>query len=199
MRKRDIGLLAVSGRVKDGKKDQADIDLSKDLCRQAGVNPKSITAKIVVSNSFFTDLSEAMQAAMAASGINADLQLGPSASNFLLYQQGAYDVTWHVGFTYDDPSDFVPKYALTNGSQNYGKWQRPQIDALYDQQDKELDPAKRKQIVYQFQRALLDEAVVWPLASSPSVYGTHAEVFGYVTPGFGTSAAFRLERVWLER
>lgn len=194
----DAEMLQTPGfRVKDGKKDPADIDAAKALFAQAGVTPQSLTA-VYRAPLFFKDLGEAVQAALALTGIKAQLTVDQGSSHPLLLQ-GAFDLGMiSGGFTFDDPSDRMPPYFLSTADKNYGKWQNADIDALYQKVSVEVDTVKRRQYAYDLQHKLIDEAFITPINYSPSVYGTRPNVNGYVPPAFGTSSSMRLERIWLD-
>lgn len=184
-------------RLKDGKKDPADLEEAKRLFAQAGVSPDKLKVAWRVAK-FFSDLGEATEAALSQIGLKVEFIIDPTSSD-PFYAQGAFDMGIMAGGTsFDDPSDRVPLYFLSNGAANFGKWQRPETDALYQRLEDELEPAKRKQLAHELQRKLLAEYILTPLAYSPSVYGTHKQVFGYSAPAFGISSAYRLERLWLD-
>jgi ABC-type transport system substrate-binding protein len=73
----------------------------------------------------------------------------------------------HFTLVLDTPSspisDFSPlanTYFKAGGSQNYGGYSNPQLDALLKQSDRELDPAKRRTLLDQMQD-LLDQDPPW--------------------------------------
>ena len=186
-------------RVKDGKKDPADIEMSQRLFREAGVDPKSVTL-ILNGTTGVRDQFEIIQSTLQETGVKVDLRLfaAPAESTNALIRGdfGIYLLQGGNGF--DDPSDQPTRYLLTQASENYGKFSLPKLDAIYDQLDSALDSAKRLQLAYQFQRAALEEAVAEPAVYFYSVNGPHRHVFGWIKGSYSTNSGQRLERVWID-
>lgn len=186
-------------RVKDGKKDPADLQLAAQLFQQAGVAPKNITVTVRAS-SFFPSEGEIVASTLTDIGLKVNLVVppaGPQERQALVQRQ--FDIAFMTGGqVFDDPSDVIPGYILSDGLNNFGKWSRPEIDALYQRMEAELDSDKRMQLAYELQRKVLDEAVFSPLVYLPVVLGTREYVFGYKVGAFTTTAHLRLERVWID-
>ncbi len=194
-------MLQVPGfRLKDGKKDPGDLDLSKQLFKDAGVDPTKLTAIVAGISGSTVDSWEIIAAAVQdATGMKTDLKLDDTASNAQRKQQLQMDIYAIYGQdVLDDPSDAGPRFALSNSPENFPKWQRPEIDALYQRAEGELDSAKRLQLTYDLQRKLLDEAVSTPLQYIVAAWGTQPQVFGFTAGAFTTGPHFRLERVWID-
>ena len=63
-----------------------------------------------------------------------------------------------------DPSDYFNAWYRTGGPQNYSGWDSKEFNALLDQIDREVDPAKRLALVHQTE-ALMEEGIpVLPVA-----------------------------------
>ncbi len=193
-------MLKIPGwRVKDGKKDPADLDAMRQLFRDASLDPKSATALLSVPE-FNADFGEAFQAVLSATGLNVTLKVEPTSERLNRLRRADFDISlFFAEASFDDPSDSVPNYVTSAGLNNFGKWQQPEVDALYADIEKQLDPSKRKAQVYDLQRKLLDGADFSPVIHFPGVQGTHSYVSGFVAGAFSTSSAMRLERVWINR
>lgn len=63
-----------------------------------------------------------------------------------------------------DPSDYFNAWYRTGGPQNYSGWSNKQFDALLDQIDREIDPAKRLALVHQTEAIMEQEIPVLPVA-----------------------------------
>ncbi len=104
------------------------------------------------------------------------------------------------GGSFDDPADFVLTYASTTGGQNYGKYSNPQVDTLLAQQETEQDPAKRRTMIHDIQRKLLEDAAFVPLHLFPVYFGAQPYVRGFpVDRAYVVSSAWRHEGVWLDK
>ena len=62
-----------------------------------------------------------------------------------------------------DPSDYFNAWYRTGGPQNYSFWDNPKFNALVDQIDREVDPAKRKALVRQAEAIMEQDPPVLPI------------------------------------
>src|SRR6201996_8996780 len=102
------------------------------------------------------------------------------------------------GRAVDDPdTQFYENYSCRS-SRNYTGC-NPEVDALIDRQSAETDPAKRKELVWQIERKLVDDAV------RPIIFfmrqGTcwQPEVKGLTLMENSIFNSWRMEDVWLEK
>ena len=63
-----------------------------------------------------------------------------------------------------DPSDYFNAWYRTGGPQNYSSWSNPKVDALIDQIDREVDPAKRQALIRQAEAIFEQDPPVLPVA-----------------------------------
>jgi ABC-type transport system substrate-binding protein len=63
-----------------------------------------------------------------------------------------------------DPSDYFNAWYRTGGPQNYSFWDNPKFNALVDQIDREVDPAKRVALVRQTEAIMEEDPPVLPVA-----------------------------------
>jgi peptide/nickel transport system substrate-binding protein len=63
-----------------------------------------------------------------------------------------------------DPSDYFNAWYRTGGPQNYSFWDNPKFNALVDQIDREVDPAKRLTLVRQTEAIMEEDPPVLPVA-----------------------------------
>jgi ABC-type transport system substrate-binding protein len=104
------------------------------------------------------------------------------------------------GNSLDDPADQVTNRVITGGGLNYGKFSSARVDKLLADQDAELDPAKRRALIYDLQRELLDQAAYVPINTFPILYAAQPYVEGLtIDRAFSIGAHHRLENVWLNR
>jgi peptide/nickel transport system substrate-binding protein len=102
---------------------------------QEGLNVQS-NLRTVVESVWFDD---------AANG-NFDLAIGAIVSTLL------------------DPSDYFNAWYRTGGPQNYSFWHNDKFDALVDQIDREIDPAKRLALVHQAEAIMEENPPLLPVA-----------------------------------
>jgi peptide/nickel transport system substrate-binding protein len=180
-------------------KDQ-DLAESRRLLQAAGVDPAKTKMKIQAIG-FYRDFSEAFPTQLQRFGWNVELNINPSGaqlSQALL--QGDFDLSFNGGGrAIDDPSDILLEYITTRGGSNYGKWSIPEIDRLADEQDRELDRAKRAQLIDQMQRLVLDNVIFMPALNIVTTKVLWPQVKGFFPGRYDVSSALRLERLWLDR
>ncbi len=63
-----------------------------------------------------------------------------------------------------DPSDYFNAWYRTGGPQNYSFWDNEKFNALVDQIDREVDPAKRKALVRQTEAIMEENPPLLPIA-----------------------------------
>ena len=63
-----------------------------------------------------------------------------------------------------DPSDYFNAWYRTGGPQNYSNYSNPRVDALIDQIDREVDPAKRLALIRQAEAIFEQDPPLLPVA-----------------------------------
>jgi peptide/nickel transport system substrate-binding protein len=99
----------------------------------------------------------------------------------------------------DDPNLQLAKYISADRSPiNYGRYNDRKLDALYDQQKGELDPAKRAKILRELERHALTEAYTFPTIWWHRVIVHWKEMRGwYMSPSHYINQD--LQDVWLDQ
>jgi peptide/nickel transport system substrate-binding protein len=99
----------------------------------------------------------------------------------------------------DDPDQMFYENFYTGAARNYSGYSDPEFDKLVDKQSTEVDPEKRKQVVWQIERKLADAAVrpvlFYPVGASckqPYVKGLTIMVNSIYN-------GWRMEDVWLDK
>jgi peptide/nickel transport system substrate-binding protein len=176
----------------------ADLAVTQRLFTEAQINPAQVKMRLV-SITQYPALSEALNAEMTKLGFKPELRiLGPADLTPALLR-GDFDVgITGGGFVMDEPSDITLDLVVSNGPQNWGKWSNPKVDSLADAQERELDPAKRKQLLVDLQRELYDHSAFVPLVGIPAAVGAHEHVKGWTGGVMNVHSGQRWERVWRE-
>ncbi len=74
------------------------------------------------------------------------------------------------------------------------------LDGLFDEQDGELDPAKRSALIGQLQQRVLENRHMLILLWQTGLYGGNREVRNYPPKlPFLNSPRYRWEQIWMER
>jgi ABC-type transport system substrate-binding protein len=131
--------------------------------------------------------------------VELDIVPYPSADAIKKRNDGAYGL-----FNYSplallgDPDEFMPLFR-TSGRENYSGYSNPDIDKLWDQQAKEMDVAKRKQLLQQIERILLTDLPAMPLQWNNYVTAWWPYVKGYVVADTTYTSNLAFETVWLDK
>jgi len=140
-----------------------DVEKAKQLLAEAGF-PDGFKVTFVGHNvDPFPKLAQAVQNDLAAVGIDASIKLMDKATywDFISLPQShaAIGLTdWYQDFP--DPSDFVgPLYTHPiEGGANANFYENPEVNALYEQSNSELDPVKRIEMFVQMQDIIMGDA-----------------------------------------
>ena len=92
-------------------------------------------------------------------GLNVTQQVLETTSYFNDIRSGNFDVMVDFQADYmDEPDLHLGKFiSFDKNSSNYARYTDRTLDDLYDKQTRESDPEKRKQLVWEFERRVLDE------------------------------------------
>ncbi len=117
-----------------------------------------------------------------ACGFNPVMETNPSSKFVSIRRKGGFDATidWQPSF-FADPTIMLQKYvSRSKNPQNYSGYENAKLDELYQAQAQELDEGKRKEIVHEIEKIILDEAWIFPIAFAHRVVPIHSKVKGYV-------------------
>ena len=183
----------------------ADIAKSRDQARQViaalGYGPgKMMKIKLSTRNiPTYRDASVILISQLKEIFIDAELELVETAQWVPRLIKRDYQFALsQVGHGVDEPDQNFPEYYQC-GSRTYMDYCNKDVDAMIAAQSAERDPDKRRQLVWQLDRKLTDEAV------RPMIYfmrgGTcwRPEVKGVKIMVNSTYNGWRMEDVWLDR
>lgn len=130
--------------------------------------------------------------------IEAEVNAVASAELQTRLAEGNYDLyttTLRVG-----PDPIVLKtYFGTGGYANFSNYANPELDRLFDEMDRILDPEKRKDTVWEIERVLLNDLPALPTGCFPiryMAYYPHVKNLRYNNMTY--SMANRFEEVWID-
>jgi peptide/nickel transport system substrate-binding protein len=116
-------------------------------------------------------------------------------------QNGHFDLAvGAIVSTLLDPSDYFNAWYRTGGPQNYGFWNNEKFNALVEQIDRELDAAKRKDLVRQAEAIMEQDPPVLPVAWEQINDVWYDYVKGHNPyEYFGIYDVARLDTFWLDK
>lgn len=128
-----------------------------ELLRAAGV-PEGF--KLVIPTRAdvpaFRDGSINVAAQLRNVGIDATVDVRDAGAFYTIETTGQFQVVLHsVAVGGSLPDQILGEGYTSFGGRNYGNWSDEPIDALFRQQSRELDPARRAEMIKEFQRAFM--------------------------------------------
>jgi peptide/nickel transport system substrate-binding protein len=92
-------------------------------------------------------------------GLNVKQEVIEAAAYFGVIRKGDFEVAmdFQCGYIVEPDLDMYKFLSVDRNPANYGRYKDPVLDQLYDQQSRETNVEKRKQIVRQFEKRVLDE------------------------------------------
>jgi ABC-type transport system substrate-binding protein len=99
-----------------------------------------------------------------------------------------------------DPSDYFNAWYTKNGPQNYSKWHNPTFEELVKQIDRELDDAKRKELIRQAENIMEQDPPLLPVSWEKIYDGWYKYVKGHNPLNyFGIYDVVRMDTFWLDK
>jgi peptide/nickel transport system substrate-binding protein len=134
-------------------------------------------------------------------GLNVNQQVLEAAAYFGPLRKGDFQVAmdFQCGYIVEPDLDMYKFLSSDRNPANYARYKDPVLDKLYDEQSRATDPEKRKAIIRQFEKRLLDEEVHYLMTLQWHRIIPHsAKVKGWtVTPSHYLNNT--LDTVWLEQ
>jgi peptide/nickel transport system substrate-binding protein len=190
---------AVPGYGPDVARNRAE---GRELMKKLGYGPdKRLKLKIATRNiALYRDPAVIMIDQLKEVYIEAELEIVDTANWFTKIGRKDYSIGLNTtGNGVDDPDQNFYENFSCGSERNYTGYCNPEIDKLVDAQSKELDLQKRRKMVWEIDRRLLEDGarpiIMWNRAAScwqPYVKGYTAQVNSVYN-------GFRFEDVWLDR
>jgi len=187
-------------------KDQ-DIVEAKALLQAAGYDPPAKLGKRVLNTgtvSFLPDAAQLWAAQMRRNlGVDIEVKLVDAPTAIHAHTAGDYDLgIFGYAYNIDDPDDYV-NAVYGPGARNYTRWKNPEFLTMLDQQSREFDRDKRRQILRKMEEFLLtvEDPYIpinwkpWPYLVSNKV---RTEVGPFVVPN-SIQNILKNEHLWVEK
>jgi peptide/nickel transport system substrate-binding protein len=174
---------------------------SREIMRSLGYGPdKHLEIKLSSRNlAVYRDPAVILLDQLKSIWIDGELEVIETANWVPKLIRGDYQMGVSlVGNGVDDPDQqFYESYVC--GSRTYMGYCNPEIDKLVDQQSRESDQMKRRQIVWQIDRRLQQDVVRPMLYYVRAATCRRPEVKGLTLMVNSTYNGWRMEDVWLDR
>ena len=131
---------------------------------------------------------------------DATLDVVESSSWYNRLFNKKYQVALNLaGAGVDDPDGVLKMGFQCNSPANFSKYCNPEVDELLDLQSQESDPIKRKQIVWNIERILVEDVARPIVFHGNAATCWHPEVKGHVQPENSIYNSWRFDQVWLDK
>ena len=104
-----------------------------------------------------------------------------------------------AGAGVDDPDGVLMMGFKSDSLSNFTKYNNPEVDKLLEQQAQEADPAKRKEIVWQIEKILVEDVVRPIIYHGNQATCWYPHVKGHVQPENSIYNSWRFDQVWLDK
>jgi peptide/nickel transport system substrate-binding protein len=184
-----------------------DIAAAKALLKVAGYDPPAKVGKRVLTTStiwIWPNLAQLWAAQMRRNlGLEIEVKLVDTPTAVTSFVAGDFDIgIFGYAYNIDDPDDYV-NAIYGPGARNYTRWRNPEFLTLLDQQSRELDRDKRRQILRMMEDFLL-------LVEDPYIQVMWHPLFYFVSDKVRTEAGpfivpetiqtiLKREHIWLEK
>lgn len=132
--------------------------------------------------------------------INGELDILETPQWYARLARKDYTIGLNVtGISVDDPDGNLVENYSCKSERNYTQYCNADVDRLLSAQSRELDKDKRKQIVWEIERLLVDDAARPIILSSIAVNCWQPYVRGYTPHDNSQYNSLRFEDVWLDK
>jgi ABC-type transport system substrate-binding protein len=149
----------------------------------------------------FNTWAPAVQAMLKDIGIETTLRTVQPTVWLGEVQRGTFDITINIqASVLIDPSDYFRAWYSKDGPQNYSKWHNPAFEALLPRIDRELDDARRQDLVRQAEAIFEQDPPLLPVSWEKINDGWFNYVKGHNPYNyFGIYDVVRFDTFWLDK
>ena len=195
----DDMFLAVPGYGPDVAKNRTE---ARELMKKAGYGPdKHLKLKIATRGiSLYKDPAVILASQLKEIWIDADVDIIETAQWYTKIARKDYQVGLNTtGNGVDDPDQNYYENFSCKSERNYTGYCNPEIEKLFDVQSQEKDLEKRKKIVWEIDRKLLEDGARPIIMWNRAAICMQPYVKDYVPQVNSVYNGFRFEDVWLDK
>ncbi|HZQ02334.1 MAG TPA: ABC transporter substrate-binding protein [Reyranella sp.] len=192
-------LAAIPGYGPDVEKNRKE---ARALMEKAGYGPnKRLKLKVSTRGiSLYKDPAVILAGQLKEIYIDADVDIIETAQWFPKVARKDYTIGLNTtGNGVDDPDQNFYENFSCKSERNYTGYCNPEIEKLFDVQSQEADPQKRKQIVWEIDKKLLEDGARPVVMWNRAAICMQPYVKGYVAQVNSVYNGFRFEDVWLDK
>ena len=173
---------------------------AKRLIAEAGY-PSGLKLKMPVETQPQMRNRAVLMADVWKKNLNVESDISSQDKTVLLdmRDKGDFHVFWGNTMSFVGDPDEIMGYFVGGRPSNFIGYSSSVLDKLADQQAREMDLAKRKQLVQQAERTILTDMAVSPQALYAYMVGWWPWVKGFVVQKTGYGSNFVFEHVWIDK
>lgn len=156
------------------------LDTDNDGIREMpdGTNPIVIRHAVNTDGDLAGAIGDLMVGWMAEIGIGVELEAYDQDALFGVIVDGTYDTFYWGWVPFVDPDPMLSYFTESElGNWNDANWSDPEFDAMYEEQNQELDEARRVEIVHDMLTLFHDSAVYIPMWLAPDLQAYRTDTF----------------------
>jgi peptide/nickel transport system substrate-binding protein len=143
-----------------------------------GTNPIVIRHAVNTDGDLAGPIGDLMVGWMQAIGIGVTLESYDQDALFQVIVDGTYDTFFWGWVPFVDPDPMLSYFTETElGNYNDANWSDPRYDELYVEQNQELDPDRRLELVHEMLTVFHDAAVYIPVYLGPDLQAYRTDTF----------------------
>jgi len=179
---------------------QQDIEEAKRLLAQAGVDPTQIKLDVPIRNIYEPTAVIGTNLLIRALGVDLTVKVIDNATTQETQVKGLFEIYFSRNSGgLDDPSNNLAPFIKSGSGLNYGKWSDANVDAKLTAIDKELDPAKRRQLSIDLEKEVMELHWIIGLGTAPGSIAWGQAVNNLDLLHGQDGPPWQFEDVWLER
>jgi peptide/nickel transport system substrate-binding protein len=143
-----------------------------------GTNPLVIRHAVNTDGDLAGSIGDLMVGWMEEIGIGVELEAYDQDALFGVIVDGTYDTFYWGWVPFVDPDPMLSYFTEAEiGNFNDANWFDPAYDALYTEQNQEVDPARRVEIVHEMLTLFHDAAIYIPMYIAPDLQAYRTDTF----------------------
>ncbi len=143
-----------------------------------GTNPIVIRHAVNTDGDLAGSIGDLMVGWMEEIGIGVELEAYDQDALFGVIVEGTYDTFFWGWVPFVDPDPMLSYFTEAEiGNYNDANWFDPAYDALYAEQNQEVDPDRRVEIVHEMLTMFHDAAVYIPMYVAPDLQAYRTDTF----------------------
>ncbi|BDF72666.1 peptide ABC transporter substrate-binding protein [Oscillospiraceae bacterium] len=156
-----------------------DVEQAKALAQSSGLTGKTLHIIFNSSRVGQKEMAIMIQSQLQAAGITAQVDSMDTSGYFsaYFYATDSYDMALMGNGMKGDPGNYAGLFNNTKSGANM--YTTDEVNALWDEIDKELDPAKRQELINQVDAALMDCWSCVPISDHNCVFASQPNIRGF--------------------